>query len=187
MKKYKHFINFSKEEKWLNDMAKQGYELVAKHSWGGDFQDYCTLFEDSGWRHLAGTKKSGTHYFALRTIGAHTEHEIFSDNVSKAGRYKRLSDMWISLFSAFIPIVVVLLLTDIVDIQSLLNPKLLYYTPGLWDKEGIDFWKAFLFETPIALMRGFLWLFTLLTCSLYLYFGLKAHVYYKRSLMKGNR
>ncbi|WP_443659137.1 DUF2812 domain-containing protein [Clostridium algidicarnis] len=27
MRKFKFFINYDKEEKWLNDMAKKGYEL----------------------------------------------------------------------------------------------------------------------------------------------------------------
>lgn len=27
-----------------------------------DFVDYCTLFEDSGWKHLAGNKNSGVQY-----------------------------------------------------------------------------------------------------------------------------
>ncbi len=28
-----------------------------------DFQDYCALFEDSGRKHIAGTRYSGTQYF----------------------------------------------------------------------------------------------------------------------------
>jgi len=42
-------------------------------------------------------------------------------------------------------------------IDALINPKVLYYTPGLWERSGFDFWRAFLFETPFALMRGFSW------------------------------
>lgn len=34
-----------------------------------------------------------------------------------------------------------------------INPKSAYFTPGLWDKEGIEFLTAFLFETPLALLR----------------------------------
>ena len=32
MRKYKYFINFDKEEKWLMDMAKQGYLLEGRSS-----------------------------------------------------------------------------------------------------------------------------------------------------------
>ncbi|WP_369596726.1 DUF2812 domain-containing protein [Tuberibacillus sp. Marseille-P3662] len=64
------FIDYDKEEKWLREMAKEGYQLedasfrykfrstepeytvikvdyrhLKKHE---DFIDYCTLFEDSG-------------------------------------------------------------------------------------------------------------------------------------------
>ena len=31
--------------------------------------------------------------------------------------------------------------------------KSAYFTPELWDKEDIDFLTAFLFETPLALLR----------------------------------
>lgn len=71
MRKFKLFIDYSKEEKWLNEISKQGYELV-NASLGykfkvtkiqnndikidyrtfknnKDFLDYCTMFEDSGW------------------------------------------------------------------------------------------------------------------------------------------
>ena len=81
MKIFKFFINYEKEEKWLQDMAEKGYELESvflrykfykvpeensiiridyrtfKNK--RDFIDYCTMFEDSGWKHLAGTKYYG--------------------------------------------------------------------------------------------------------------------------------
>lgn len=85
MKKYKIFMNFDKEEKWLTDMERKGYTLV-KNSYGytfqsgepkqteikidyrtfkdgEEFEDYRTLYEDSGWEHIAGTKRSGSQYF----------------------------------------------------------------------------------------------------------------------------
>jgi hypothetical protein len=127
MRKIKFFTNFDKEEKWLNEMAKQGYQFknksvgyefqpskpenaVIKMDYRTfkkqeDFQDYCALFEDSGWKHIAGSKSSGYQYF--KKAGEHGSADIFSDVDSKAGRYKRISDMWISLASAFIPIFVV--------------------------------------------------------------------------------
>jgi hypothetical protein len=54
--------------------------------------------------------------------------------------------MWITLASSFIPIFAVLISTDSIDAGALLNPKLLYYTPGLWEETGAAFWGAFLFE-----------------------------------------
>ena len=47
-----------------------------------DFIDYCTMFEDSGWKHLAGTKSSGIQYF--KRIDDAAGDDIFSDNNSKA-------------------------------------------------------------------------------------------------------
>lgn len=82
MKRYKFFIDFDKEEKWLHEMAKSGYELVS--------------------------------------------------------------------------------------------------TPGLWEKAGSDFWLSFLFETPFALMRGFLWLIFPVNIMLFLYYAIRASILQKK-------
>ncbi|GGH32565.1 DUF2812 domain-containing protein [Paenibacillus segetis] len=203
MKKYKCFINFEKEEQWLNEMAKQGYQLVKKSSSSlyrfqsanpdnttikidyrtfkkqEDFVDYCTLFEDSGWEHIAGTKNSGAQYF--RKINENGSEDIFSDADSKAGRYQRLSQMWLALATCFIPIFVALVSTNTIDGKALLNPKLLYYTPGLWDKVGVHFWRSFLFETPFVIIRGYLWAFFPVLIVLYLIFALKANKQYRKT------
>lgn len=77
MIKFKVFFDFDKEEKWLRNMAEQGFQLenisfgysfysaqpentIFKIDYrtfktGQDFLDYCTLFEDSGWQHIAVT------------------------------------------------------------------------------------------------------------------------------------
>lgn len=90
MYKLKFFIDFEKEEQWLEQMANEGYHLQNKffgyHFRKGepekatikidfrmfkkkeDFIDYCTMFEDGGWKHLAGTKSSGVQYFKKWTI-----------------------------------------------------------------------------------------------------------------------
>lgn len=36
--------------------------------------------------------------------------------------------------------------------KMILNPKLAFFTPGLWERSGVKFWKAFLFELPFALI-----------------------------------
>ncbi|WP_428910004.1 DUF2812 domain-containing protein [Niallia sp. Krafla_26] len=202
MRKFKYFIDFEKEEKWLSDMAKQGYQLVntsfgykfravepeetmikvdyRKFKKQEDFIDYLTLFEDSGWKHVAGTKSSGTQYFKKMNK---SHDDIFSDTISKAGRYKRLSNMFIELAILYFPILIALITTDIIDINALVNPKHLYLTPGLWEMNGYSFWFSFLFETPFALMRGFAWYFFPVLFLLYLVFGYKANKLYKDSMV----
>lgn len=202
MKKYKFFTNFDEEEKWLNGMAKQGYRFTRKTMLGyefeptkpdhakikvdyrtfkrqEDFEDYCALFEDSGWEHTAGTKSSGYQYF--RKADNQGSDEIFSDVDSKAGRYKRLSDMWATLALTFIPILMALISSDAIDPGVLLDPQSLYYTPGLWDLHGAAFWRAFLFETPFALFRGLSWLVLPVMIIIYLYFAIQANLHYKKT------
>ena len=194
MFKFKIFLDFDKEEKWLEDMASNGYHLN-KASFGyhfsegkpeeitikidyrpfkhkEDFLDYRMMFEDSGWKHIAGTKNSGIQYFKKNSK---TEDDIFSDQHSKAARYKRYANMSFQLAISYLPLLVVFYLTDIIDFNAFINPKELYYTPGLWDKTGASFWYSFLFETPFALMRGFAWAFIPVTMLLFLFFGIKSN------------
>src|SRR5690625_4802509 len=202
MWKWKFFIDFEKEEKWLEEMAKRGMQLE-KASFGytfrsapsekatiridyrmfktqNDFLDYCTLFEDSGWKHIAGKKNSGTQYF--KKIDQDGSDDIFSDKQSKAGKYKRLSDYFFQFALAYFPILFAFFMADIIEIKALLNPKLLYYTPGLWEMSGKSFWFAFLFETPFAFMRGFLWMIIPLFLILFLIYGFKARRLYRREI-----
>src|SRR5690625_4174860 len=107
--KMKFFRDFDKEEAWLNRMAADGllltkaglryqFEPVAPGSAvvrvdyqpsmpQSDFDDYVTLFADSGWHHLDGSRLGGPQYFASTSTNANTE--IFSDEASKAQRYRR--------------------------------------------------------------------------------------------------
>ncbi|OXM16225.1 DUF2812 domain-containing protein [Paenibacillus herberti] len=199
MRVFKFFINLNKEEKWLNEMAKQGYSL-SKKSCGyeftpikteyaaikmdyrrfkkqEDFEDYCALFEDSGWQHIAGTKHSGYQYFK-KADESGTE-DIFSDVPSKAGRYKRLSNMWIGLAAFYIPIFAAFVAVGFIELAPLLDPKSLYLTPGLWEESGAAFWGAFLFETPFALFRGALFALFPIMIMLFLIFAFKANKYYQ--------
>ncbi|MHC0039736.1 DUF2812 domain-containing protein [Pseudoneobacillus sp. C159] len=173
MRKWKVFLDFEKEERWLNRMASDGFEFVGR-SMGyifrqakaektnikmdyrtfknqTDFIDYCTLFEDCGWKHIAGTKNSGTQYFKQARTDA--DEDIFSDANSKAGRYKRMSQMYFTLAICYLPILIALMTNGALHSDALLNPKELYYTPGLWEMSGASFWGAFLFETPFAFFR----------------------------------
>lgn len=199
MRKFKFFIDYNKEEQWLREMAQKGYQLN-KVSFGYqfresepsdeifridyrtfkknvDFVDYCLMFEDSGWKHISGTKYSGAQYF--QRIREDVSDDIFSDLSSKAGRYRRLSEASLTFVIPYV--VLMIALWDSINLEAMLNPSSFYLTPGLWDKVGFDFWRAFLFETPFAIMRGFAWLFIPIVLILQLYFYFKAHKLYKQS------
>ncbi len=206
MKKYKLFsVNLKKEENWIQSIIEQGYRLKRKSPWSAcyefepseeknfipivridyrlfkkreEFEDYIMMFEDSGWKHIGGTKNSGCQYFEKSKKDA--SEDIFSDQSSKAERYKRISNNWLSIMIAYLPIVIVFISTGIFKIDSFFHLKELYYTPGLWELSGFSFWRAFLFETPFALMRGFSgWLFIAMI-FLYGLFGLKALYWYHK-------
>jgi hypothetical protein len=201
MKKFRFFLDFEKEEKWLNTMAKQGWELCGKSFTykfkkieptnaiikidyrtfknNSDFEDYLALFRDSGWEHVSGSKHSGTQYF--KKINENDINDIFSDTPSKAVRYKRLSSMWVTMAMSYFPIFVALVLNKAVNFTAFQNPKLLYYTPGLWERSGVYFWKGFLFETPFAVMRGFAWLLFPILIILYLAFAIKSESLYRNT------
>ena len=198
----KIFINYSKEEKWLNEMSKKGYE-VTSNSFGytfrsinpddityridyrtfknkKDFIDYCTIFEDSGWKHILGSKYSGKQYF--KKVSDKCDEDIFSDNISKANRYKRASNIWLRFSRIYLVLLIVFALTGVININAFINPKELYLTPGLWEETGIRFLIKFLFETPFALGRGFIWLVYPISILIYFYCILKASKLYKETI-----
>ncbi|WP_099468107.1 DUF2812 domain-containing protein [Konateibacter massiliensis] len=152
MIKFRFFINYEKEEKWLEGIAKRGWQLRGKMGYlylfakteleaktikidyrtfrdKQDFIDYCSLFEDSGWKHVAGTKSSGTQYF--RKISNDSDEDIFSDALSKAGRYKRLADVWLFYTILYIPCFLILLVQERSNPNSLPDVKVWYWLPWL--------------------------------------------------------
>lgn len=199
--KHKYFLDFAKEELWLAKMSEDGYTFCSVNYFGNytflntqpekkdyridyrvfnhfsDFQDYCTLFEDSGWKHVWGTKNSGSQYFLK--IREDASDDIFSDAASKAGRYKRLYSVWLSMLATFLPLFVALFMTNHYNATAFTNPKALYFTPGLWSMTGFRFWRAFLFETPFAVGRGFLWVLFLAVLLFYLISFLRAFTLYR--------
>ena len=202
MTKFRIFLDFRKEEKWLEGLAAQGWTLKKKNilykfessppkqanikidyrvfKKGRDFIDYLTLFEDSGWRHIAGTKSSGTQYFMQ--AGTNCEEDIFSDAASRVGRYKRASNVMLSGVIAFLPLFIISVQNSTSGLDAFLNPKALYYTPGLWELSGTEFWGAFLFETPFALGRGFAWILAPLLFVVYVFLAIKSWLIYKHAL-----
>ncbi len=199
MWRLKFFIDFEKEEKWLEEMAWKGYHLKS-NTFGykfriaepedatikidhrifnrrSDFINYCTLFEDSGWKHIAGNWWSGTQYF--QKVDEESEDDIFSDQMSRAGKYKRLSKTFLELAICYLPLLILFMFNNTIDLGAIVNPKGLYYTPGLWDMHGAAFVESFLFETPFALMRGISWLFIPVAIGMFFVFSYKANRLYE--------
>jgi hypothetical protein len=182
MRKFKFFIDCDKDEKWLSEMLKKGYKLESV-SFGykfhsikqenskiridyrtfkkkEDFIDYCSMFSYSGWKHLAGsTWWSEAQYF--KSNGENNEEDIFSDSLSKADKYKRLSNMRMGQAACFFILSLSYISGGNINVESILNPKLLYFTPGLWERAGVAFWAGFLFETPFVIMRNFVFIMPL--------------------------
>lgn len=206
MRKYKFFISFEKEEVWLNKLAKQGWLLESASSGGYKFfegppqdvnyridfrtfknkaalAEYVQLFEDTGWRHIAGTRYSGAQYFA--PLRPDASDDIFSDDASRAGRYRRSNEVWLSFLLFYTVFFVVFALNGFIDVHAMLHPKELYYTPGLWEMTGSEFWRAFWFETPFALGRGFLWAVYPLGMLVYLYLFIRNLIAAKRQRYRG--
>lgn len=204
MFKLKSFLDLDKEEAWLSDLSAEGWYLSKRNSFGGytffqadqgrltyridyrefkrndDYLDYLALFDDAGWIHVAGTRWSGNQYFVPKDMDA--SKELFSDNASKAARYRRIASYWISLALIYMVFFVSAAVSGAIDIEAMLNPAELYYTPGLWQKEGLDFVRAFLFETPFALGRGFFWLAFPLFFAFCLYYILKTRSLAKKTV-----
>lgn len=176
MHKLKCFFDFDKEEAWLGRMARQGWALRARTTFGydfdradacertyridyrvfknqGDFDDYVLLFNDAGWRHVWGTCCSGYQYF--EAVGDAQADDIFSDDASRAGRYRAIARQTLPLFAASLCIAISAVLNGGFDLAALADPRSLYFTPGLWERSGISFATGFLFETPFVLMRNF--------------------------------
>lgn len=196
MKRFRMFFRFDREEKWLEEMAGNGWLLCGKKlcyefqrctagkctiradyrefKGRGEFEDYRAMFEDSGWKHLAGSKGSGTQYF-LKLSDCGNE-DIFSDGLSRAGRYKRMANAWLCAAAALVPLMVVYF----TQVERSWTPREWYLTPGLWEMEGLEFWRAFLFETPFALGRGVGWLFPLAPIVMYLVYAVMAWRLYRR-------
>lgn len=200
MRRFKFFVNQSKEEKWLSKMAEEGY-ILEDASFGykfrrgepenkvirvdyrtfkneEDFIEYRTLFEDAGWSHICGIKNLGFQYFKKGNDS--TDDDIFSDSISRAEKYKRLSYMWLTLSIGLVPTFIVLVNNKAIDIKALLNPKLLYETSGLWQMSGEKFWKSFLIETPFAIMRGLVWMAIPIVIVFYLYCIVKSRSLYHK-------
>lgn len=173
MKALKTFIDFEKEEAWLNRMADKGHllhKVGALYSFhpvepgtatvrvdfrpqmsGDDFEDYRTLFLDAGWTHLTGSRSGGPQYFA--TFSGDPVADIFSEAASRTQRYRHAITMNALFLLPLVVVVIALASVGSITLDSLFSPRDWYLTQGLWQMNGWEFTRAFLFETPFVVLR----------------------------------
>lgn len=201
MKQFKIFTDFEKEEQYLNSMAKQGY-ILKKYSLLGfyhftdgepqdlkyridyryfkkqkDFEDYKALFEDAGWEHVYGTKYSCNQYFLPKDNNA--DNNIFSTEESATSRYKHLYEV------CYLTVVAALIYFIFVLASNKFNlSNMAFLTPGLWEKTGAEFWNAFFFELPFAILRILPSVLLLTIGTAYAIWASKAKKIYKQKLQK---
>lgn len=176
MRKFRIFLSLDSEENWINSVQENGYELsninlfniyhFRKRTSIQDFNpyvrldfrekgmkkdqyyDYITMFSDSGWDLLKGSRLGGIQYFKQNNI--HSDREIFSDNESKNALHKRYSRFGSTYGLLFL--IYGYLLSQMQSI-NLFNFRTWYLTPGIWSMQGSTFFKAFFFETPFVILR----------------------------------
>ena len=166
MKIYKYFVDTNKQEKWLNKMNDKGYKLMKnpmdfififeesdtdyvtrldyrdRMSMEG-YSEYLSIHEELGWEHVRGGRFGMTPHTWTKVKDGNDE--LFSDKESKVSFYKRATS-YTGTF-AILFMVYTFIFFNSFDGE-------IFLTPGLFDMEGIMFWKAFLFELPFALMRA---------------------------------
>lgn len=182
MKKWRLFLTLSAEETWINGIQMQGYRLIhvspIKHCYTfaalptdtafnpmtrldvrdrplskQDYQDYQQLFMDSGWTLIRGSRFGGIQYFQQNRemVG----DDIFSDDQSKAANWSRDQQLGVSYGTlCLVWFVSVGLESKWTSAVNIFNFKSWYLRPGLWQMPSSQFWPAFWFETPFALIRG---------------------------------
>lgn len=165
MNKYRLFIDPEKEEMWINKIQQEGYRLVSntldfiytfeetdeKYITRTDYQnhmskekydEYLNIHEEFGWEHIRGGRFGMTQQIWSKIEDGNDT--LFSDRDSKINFYKRQMNFTGSLAFLF------LIYSFIFEPVTGNN---LFLTSGLWDMQGTEFWRAFLFELPFAIMR----------------------------------
>jgi hypothetical protein len=196
------FVDFDEEERWLDRMAAEG-RLMTKRGpvytatpiepgsavvridyrprmSAADFDDYRQLFADAGWRHVSGTRTSGTQHFASTTADA--DAEIFSDARSRAQRYKRALEVNAAVLLPLLVVVFVLMASPSSGLGAVLSPGEWYLTPGLWEMQGSLFLSAFLLETPFVILRVGLPLLLVVGCVVMLVTVMRQRALYRRAI-----
>lgn len=190
MKKFKLFIDMKKEEQYLKEMAEKGWGLVKYSAYNrytfekihpeslsyridyqmfkkkGDYTDYLTLFEDSGWKHISGSQSSGFHFF-LPVNDTNQDLDIFSDSQSSRARYKRLynqATIWLALMVVYF----ILLQPSFENISSW------YLAPTIWEYSGLQLVGMIVMQTFFVLIQLFPMLFFMASAIIYALIGTKA-------------
>ena len=180
MKKFRIFLSLKKEEEWINSIQEEGYGLVSvksvvplyiferlknkevfipyvrldfreKSMRKTNYEDYVTLFSDSGWKLIKGSRWGGIQYF--QQTSPDVTRGIFSDKDSQESMKKRYVKFGYSYGFLFLLYSYIFYRSQSGNMSNLLNFKSWYLTPNLWSLNGYKFWFAFLFETPFALLR----------------------------------
>lgn len=178
MKKVKWFLSLASEEAWINTIQAAGYRLTGVNSVlhrytfekltveaafnpmtrldvrsnclsRTDFLSYTTLFADDGWQLIKGSRWGGRQYFQQQRVTANDE--IFSDEQSRKQSQQR--DMMNCVVYGCVFLAYFFMSQQSLT-GSIFRIKDWYLTPGLWQMQGTHFWRALLFETPFALLRG---------------------------------
>ncbi|MEF9920320.1 DUF2812 domain-containing protein [Anaerorhabdus sp.] len=193
---FKMFINFEEEEKYLHEMALKGF-ILNKHSEYGyykfstgekqdlnykvdyrafktkiEFNNYITLFEDAGWKHVSGNKGSGNQYFLPVNISH--DATLFSDKDSADERYKKLYNS-----SAFYSLLMIALVTGLLLNIDFDLSRLGFLTQGLFERTGQEFWLGFFFELPFVLLRTLPLLWLAVYSVYFAYLGTKVKKMYQ--------
>lgn len=180
MKKIRVFLSLKKEEEWINSIQEEGYRLVSvssvvpiytfeklasketfipyvrldfrEKSMGKiKYEDYVTLFSDSGWKLIKGSRFGGAQYFQQEYPDV--TRDIFSDTDSQESVKKRYVKYGYTYGTLFLLHFFILFSSFSWNLDKILNFKSWYFSQGLWEMELMWFWKAFIFETPFVLLR----------------------------------
>ncbi|WP_230307303.1 DUF2812 domain-containing protein [Enterococcus faecium] len=115
------------------------------------YEDYVTLFSDSGWKLIKGSRSGGAQYFQQEYPDV--TRDIFSDTDSQESVKKRYVKYGYTYGTLFLLYFFIFFSSNSWNLDKILNFKSWYFTQGLWEMEGMWFWKAFIFETPFVLLR----------------------------------
>ncbi|MDR2977511.1 MAG: DUF2812 domain-containing protein [Streptococcaceae bacterium] len=176
MKRFRLFVDFDKEENYLNQMARKGWELQ-HYSWFGfytfkkgaaaekyyridyrtfknrqKYNDYVNFLDEAGWKQVSGSYHSGYRFFLPKT-GQTEDLELFSDEASRKLRVKNLSKNTLYSFSLSLLYLVYFWINRLNDhLFSLFDPRTWAFSPDLWEKTGWQFTLPFLLELPFVII-----------------------------------
>ena len=195
MKKFRIFLSLKKEEEWINSIQEEGYRLVSvssvvpiytfeklasketfipyvrldfrEKSMGKvKYEDYVTLFSDSGWKLIKGSRSGGAQYFQQEYPDV--TRDIFSDTDSQESVKKRYVKYGYTYGTLVFLSFFIFFSSNSWNLDTRLNFKSWSFTHCVCEMEGMWFWKAFIFETPFVLLRVLPLFFFLFLCIYYI-------------------